>query len=143
MYDLWNSGALAREQFAIRHLQTAGTSLTDLMLLKKDALDYLVNAFMDSRGFKPETKQSSETRARTLTVSASGVATSTTPSTVRREFGCFRQSWLFFAGGSWPMWCLAERPTVWDPVRAHAWDPPFYQKRAVDAQNGRRPPIAH
>ena len=57
MHDLWDSGALAGDQFAIRHLQTAGKSLTDLMLFKKDLLEHLVNAFMDSRGFKPEGKK--------------------------------------------------------------------------------------
>ena len=57
MHDLWDSGALAGDQFAIRHLQTAGKSLTDLMLFKKDLLEHLVNAFMDSCGFKPEGKK--------------------------------------------------------------------------------------
>ena len=57
MYDLWHSGALAGDQFAIRLLQTAGKSLTDLMLFKKDILDFLLNKFMDSRSFKIEGKK--------------------------------------------------------------------------------------
>ena len=57
MYDLWHNGALAGDQFAIRHLQTAGKSLTDLMLFKKDIMDYLLNKCMGSRCFKVEGKK--------------------------------------------------------------------------------------
>ena len=57
MYNLWHIGALAGDQFAIRHLQTAGKSLTDLMWFKQDVMDYLLNKFMDSRSFKAEGKK--------------------------------------------------------------------------------------
>ena len=57
MYDFWQSGALAGDQFAVRHLGAAGKNLNDLMLHKRGIRDYLVNAFVDSRGLKPEGKK--------------------------------------------------------------------------------------
>ena len=57
MYDLWHSGALVGDQFSIRLLATAGKSLVDLMLFKKETMDYLVNKFMDSRSFRTEGKK--------------------------------------------------------------------------------------
>ena len=41
MCDFWQSGALAGDQFAVRHLGAAGKSLTDLMLYMKNIRDYL------------------------------------------------------------------------------------------------------
>ena len=61
MYDLWQSGALAGDQFSVRLLASTGkagkTSLVDLMLFKKEIVDYLLNKFMDSRSFRAEGKK--------------------------------------------------------------------------------------
>ena len=47
---MWSSGALHNDQFAVRNPgPPAGKSLVDLLVLKKDILEYLLHKFMDSQ----------------------------------------------------------------------------------------------
>ena len=57
MYVLRFSGALHNDQFAIRNLTPVGKSLVDLLVLKKDILEFLLHKFMDSRSFLEPAKK--------------------------------------------------------------------------------------
>ena len=57
MYDMWSSGALRNDQFAIRNLTPVGKSLVDLFVLQKDFLEFLLHRFMDSRSFLAPAKK--------------------------------------------------------------------------------------
>ena len=66
MEDFWASGALAYDQFAVRHLSTAGKSLPDLLIAKQDVLRHLLGSFLDSRAFSSEQKQRLRDTCRSL-----------------------------------------------------------------------------
>ena len=58
MYDMWSSGALHNDQFAVRNLGSLwGKRLVDLLVFKKDMLEHLLHKFMDSRSFLAPVKK--------------------------------------------------------------------------------------
>ena len=58
MYDMWSSGALHNDQFAVRNLGSpGGKSLVDLLVFKTDILEHLLHKFMDSRSFLEPVKK--------------------------------------------------------------------------------------